>query len=129
MAKNLALARGAWGAELPAWLETLARACDASTQAAVARRMRYSPTVINQLLAAKYEGSRAAVEAAFKGAFGGATVTCPVVGEIASHVCAEHQRAPFAMTNPMRTRLYRACRSGCTHSHIKTGASAGEETP
>lgn len=127
MARNAELAERAWGAELPAWVERLAVQCDATTQAAVAKAMRYSAAVINQVIACKYPGSLAAVEAAFKGAFQDARVQCPVAGDIALHVCMEHQRAPFAMTNPMRTRLYRACRSGCPHSLIKPASDGGQE--
>lgn len=123
MTKNLDLARAAYGAALPAWLECLAIECDRSSQQDVAKQLRYSGTVVNQVLAGKYNGSLGAVESAFKGAFQAASVNCPVVGEIALQVCMEHQRAPFANTNPMRTRLYRACRGKCPHSRIN------KETP
>lgn len=126
MDKNLELARASWADELPLWIDLLARECDHRSQAAVSKQMRYSPPVINQVIARKYPGSLKAVESAFKGAFMDAKVECPVVGTIAMHVCAEHQRAPFAMTNPMRTRLYRACRGGCPHSLIKSGQAEKE---
>lgn len=130
MAKNAEIAHLAWGASLPSWVEQLAVECDHTSQAAVAKEMRYSGAVINQVIAAKYPGSLNAVEAAFKGAFQNAKVKCPVVGVIAMHVCAEHQRAPFAMTNPMRTRLYRACRNGCPNSriHVVGAGTPGKES-
>lgn len=129
MAKNVEIAHLAWGAILPDWVAQLAVQCDSSSQAAVAKAMRYSGTVINQVIARKYAGSLNAVEAAFKGAFQDAKVKCPVLGVIAMHACAEHQRAPFAMTNPMRTRLYRACRSGCLHSRLPLAAHHRQERP
>lgn len=119
MSRNVQMAQAAWSeSPLPEWLLTLAEACDRTSQADVAKQLRYSGTVVNQVLRRKYTGSYAAVEQAVSGAFKAATVRCPVIGDIAAQACLEHQRAPFAGTNNIRVRLYRACRNGCTHSRL-----------
>lgn len=96
------------------WLTVLAEACRDSSQAAVAARIGYSATVVNQVLKGKYTGDLRAVEQAVRGALLSYTIECPVLGALPAHLCLEHQRRPFAATNPLRVRLYRACRT-CTH--------------
>lgn len=100
------------------WIELLRAACAASTQAAVARRLGYSSTVVNQVLKGSYTGDLARVKAAVEGALMQAEVDCPVCGSIPRQRCVEHQRAPFRATSPMSVQLYRACRGGCPHSLI-----------
>ena len=119
--RNLKMARDAWGDDLPSWVELLARESDRTSQSEVARKLRYSSGgVVGEVLRKRWTGSYDNVRKAVEGAFQAATVRCPVVGDIASHACLEHQRAPYASTNPIRVRLYRACRSGCPHSGLKT---------
>ncbi len=100
------------------WLDTLRAECARTSQARVAAAIGYSPAVVNQVLKGVYPGDLTAVEKAVRGAFMGATVTCPILGEIASNRCLEEQRRDFAATNPQRVMLYRACRGGCKHSRI-----------
>ncbi len=111
-------ARSSWGKDVPPWVLALARACDAGSGASVAKRLGYSGAVVSQVLRNAYQGSLSRVEEVVRGAFMAETVGCPVVGEIAKDLCAEHQRRPFANTNPTRVRLYRACRGGCPHSKV-----------
>lgn len=118
--RNLEMARAAWPAPMPGWIELLATECDRSSQAAVAKRLSYSGTVVNQVLRNRYTAGLDAVESAVKGLFEGKEVVCPVLGALAAHRCQENQRAPYASTNPIRVRLYKACRAGCPHSRIKT---------
>lgn len=101
------------------WIAILAEECERSSQATVARRLGYSPAVINQVLKRTYKGDVNRVQAVVEGALMGRTVDCPVVGELPRNTCLDHQRAPFAATNAQRVRLYRACRSGCPHSRIE----------
>ena len=126
--RNLDMARAAWGDAMPSWLETLATECDRTSQADVSRRLRYSGGVIGPVLRRSYTGSYDAVEQAMKGVFQAAKVRCPVLGDMAMQDCLEHQRRPFAGTNNIRVRLYKACRGGCTHSRLKTGGTAGKES-
>jgi hypothetical protein len=115
-------ARAGWGEAAPDWVLALATACDESSQAAVARRLGYSPTAVSTTLKGDYGADLSRLEAAVRGAFMAATVGCPVIGEIGADLCAEHQRRPYANTNPTRIALHRACRSGCIHSkHAKGG--------
>ncbi|MDI3260060.1 MAG: hypothetical protein QJR02_10230 [Sinobacteraceae bacterium] len=105
------------------WLELLRAACASSTQAAVARRLGYSSTVVNQVLKGTYSGDLQRVKAAVEGALMQAEVDCPVCGSIPRQRCVEHQRAPFRATSPMSVQLYRACRGGCPHSLLPAGAA------
>ena len=91
-------------------LELLKAKCAESSQASVARQLGYKPSTICQILNGSYPGSPENVLAKVEEIFGGTMVNCPVVGEITLRKCREHQDRPFAATNPLRVRLYRACR-------------------
>lgn len=110
-----ARAAAAWGADLPAWVAALAEACEGASQNRVAEQVGYSAAVISQVLKRSYRGDYAAVERRVRAALMGETVVCPVLGEIAATDCHRHQSRPFATTNPLRVRLWRACRS-CPHA-------------
>lgn len=101
------------------WLDTLRRACEASSQRRVSDRLRRitacsypSETVISQVLSGTYPGRTERLRDLVESAYLGATVDCPILGEIAREDCHTHQRKPFAATNPIAVQLYRACR-GC----------------
>ena len=111
----------------PLWLTTLRRAVKASSLPVVGRQIGYSTGAISAVLNGKYTASLDRVQRAVEGALMGSSIACPVVGDIPSQRCVEHQSAPFAATNPMRVRLYRACRSGCPHSMIKPAGAGGKE--
>ena len=107
------------------WLTALRRACDESSQAAVARRLRQadgypSPALINQVLAGKYTRDTARLQGLVEGLLMRQTVDCPVLGDIGKNKCLEHQARPrrFATANPLFVRLWKACRSGCPHSKL-----------
>ncbi|MDT0496491.1 hypothetical protein RM530_03810 [Algiphilus sp. W345] len=108
----------AWGEGMPDWVRVLATQCDASSQSTVAKALGYSGGIVGPVLRRTYTAGYDAVEARVRGAFLAATVSCPVLGEMALHVCLQHQRSQFAATNPTRVRLYRACRGGCPHSRL-----------
>lgn len=97
-------------APIPAWIAALRDACLGMSQREVAALIGYSESVISQVLSGKYRGDMRRVQAAVEGGLMGATVDCPVVGVIPRQRCIEHQRRPFAATNPTRVQLYRACR-------------------
>lgn len=129
---NLDRARAAWGEDMPDWVRMLANACDQTSQSKAAERLRYSTGAVNAVLARKYGkpgASYEAIAAAVRGAFMDAQVQCPVLGELRQHVCMEHQRQPFAATNPTRVRLYRACRAGCPHSLISSAGVTPAPAP
>lgn len=104
-------AHAAWGADLPDWVRVLAERCDQSSQSQVAREVGYSGAAISCVIRGKYAGDVRAVEQAVRGAYLRAVVDCPVLGDLPSHQCLEHQRRPFAATNRLRVDLYRACQT------------------
>ncbi len=105
-------ARTAWGADLPRWVAEMARACADASQAQVAKRMDYSPTVISQVLNRVYQGSYPAVQEVFEGAFEGLSIDCPALGGISPATCRgwREKARSFGNTNGQRVQMYRACR-------------------
>ncbi len=103
------------------WVAVLRTQCENSSQIAVSKELGYSPAVINQVLKGSYKGDTATVGMTVKGRYMAQQVNCPVVGEIATHICLNYQKQPFAAINPLRVQLYKACRAGCPHSRIGGG--------
>jgi hypothetical protein len=97
------------------WLAALRDECARTSQAAVARRINYSATVVNQVLKGAYKGDLHGVQRAVEGALLGMTVKCPVIGDLARNLCLDYQRQPFAATNPTRVQLARTCPK-CTNN-------------
>ena len=116
----------AWGEDLPAWVRVLATAADQESMRNVAERLRYSSAVVSQVINRKYAGSLEAVQKAVEGAFLDVHVPCPVLGVLPLQQCLENQRRPRCGGNPTLIRLWRACRSGCPNSLIKS-AGGGKE--
>ncbi|MBO0346015.1 transcriptional regulator [Roseibium sp. CAU 1637] len=112
-------AAAAWNGQLPEWVSELANLADRDGLNACARRLGYSAAVISQTISAKYPGDLSKVEDKVRGALMGAVVDCPILGEIGRDTCLSWQKKPRAVTNAMRTKLHRACRSGCPHSRLK----------
>lgn len=108
-----------WGggnpARVPDWVMILAETVDAQGVRKTAERVGYSHSVISRVLNGKYDGDMERVAEIVKGAMLGATVMCPVSGEIARDVCLDNQRRGPPFTSSLRARLYRACRDGCPH--------------
>lgn len=113
MNNNLSRTITAWNGEAPGWVLALARACDETNQTVVARRIGYSPALVNQVLKGVYGGDMSRVEALVRGAYLGAVVDCPAIGEIPVDRCLTDQKKPYSATNAQRVRQWRACRSGC----------------
>lgn len=113
----LARAQAAWG-NPPDWVRALADACDRATQTEVAKRIGRSAALVSNVLTAKYKGDLTAVEQVVRGALMNGVVDCPVVGELASDTCDQHQKAKWSPINPQRIAFYRACRAGCPHSRL-----------
>jgi len=100
--------RTAWSFEPPDWIAALAEACERDSQAAVGRRIGYSASVVNQLLAGSYRGNMAKVERAVRLALLPEQVCCPVLGPITSTDCVRHQRHP-SVVNSVKAELARTC--------------------
>jgi len=101
------------------WVQILRdEVAKAGSQARVGERIGYSAAVINRVLKGNYNGTVEKVKAKVEGAFMGAVVECPVIGEIPRDRCISHQGKRFAATNPMRVQLHRTCPS-CEHNRRK----------
>lgn len=108
---QLMTAQGAWGAEMPDWIATLAQACIETSQNQVARRLGYSSTVVSLVLRNKYTGDIGNVETAVRGTFENLCVACPVLGEIPVIDCRNWQQKArtYSNENSMRVRMFKAC--------------------
>jgi len=100
------------------WVAVLREQCAASSQKRVGMIINYSNAVVNQVLKGTYKGDLKRVESAVKGAFMNEMVGCPIVGEIATHICLNYQKKKFSSINPLSVQLYKACRNGCPHSKL-----------
>lgn len=98
------------------WIEELRAEAARTTQEKAGKRIGYSSGTVNQVLKGTYPGDMRRVEEAVRGALMGATVDCPVVGDLPRNRCIDYQRrsGSFAATNPMRVQLHRACPT-CVH--------------
>ncbi|PZR89669.1 MAG: transcriptional regulator [Stutzerimonas stutzeri] len=117
---SLDKARLAWGDPLPEWVEALAEACNADTQAAVGRKLGYSGTAVSLVLSNKYgAGDMERFEGVVRGALMAETVPCPVLQDISRDRCLYWQGRPFSTASGNSVRMHQACRSGCPHSRLK----------
>jgi hypothetical protein len=120
----VAIAREAWGDRLPDWVLELAEEATRTSGTAVAKRLNYSGAIVTQVVRRKYPGNLARVEGVVRGALMGATVQCPILGEIGRNRCLDEQKKPNSGTSSIRSKLYRACRGGCPHSRIPAKEAA-----
>ncbi len=91
-------------------MELLTKAVAEYGQAAVARKLKYSASAVNQILKGKYAGNTDKLLQKVAEVYGADTVQCPVMGEIALSKCADERRKPFAPSSPQRAKLWRACK-------------------
>lgn len=104
------------------WLARLRAEVQRTSQKRVATALRGdngypSETLLSQVLSGKYPGQAGRLQRLVEGYYLGATVACPVLGEISRADCEHHQVKPFAATNPQRVALFRGCRGGCPNAH------------
>jgi hypothetical protein len=109
--------------DAPDWVRTLATACDEQGQATVARELGVSATLVSQVRRGLYgrggrHGDLSKVEQRVRGRYLGATILCPVKGQISAAECLANQKLPLITTNRSRVALYQACRSGCPNSRL-----------
>jgi hypothetical protein len=93
------------------WIDALRHECDRTSQDQAGHLIGYSDSVVSQVLRGVYRGDLKRVEEAVRGALLGATVECPVIGDIPRNRCLDHQRRArdIAATNPLRVQLAKAC--------------------
>lgn len=111
----------AWGPEMPDWVRALAEACDKSSQAKVAKVIGNSSSVVNRVLSNSYPGNMNKVAEKVRGHYLSERVTCPALGDISRQRCVAEQDRKLSAQNPLRVRIYRACRSGCPNSRLGAG--------
>jgi hypothetical protein len=113
MSGPLDTARAAWGAAIPDWIEVLAIECGRSSQIAVAKELGRSGAVISQVLRKVYPADLRHIEERVRGVFLDAKVPCPAMGEMPLQDCQDWREKArvFALGNPTRVRMYRACAS------------------
>lgn len=104
------------------WLDVLRQQVEARSQGRVADELGVSKTQISQVLNGKYPADPADLRRKVEGHYMKVTVECPVLGTIPVHECKAHQKAEFGAHNPLRVRLYRACRAGCPNSKLEATA-------
>ncbi|MCH4295601.1 helix-turn-helix domain-containing protein [Shewanella sp. 3B26] len=101
------------------WLEVMAEQAELHGQKAVANKLGISRTTVSQVLSGKYPGDMERMRKLVEGAYMNRTVLCPVLGEIPLNECLANQRNTRTTGNPIRIKLYRACRAGCGHSSLE----------
>lgn len=122
--KNLAAAIEGWPGAVPDWVETLARACDADSQSAVATRVGLSPSAINSVVRGRYPASTDRIEQLVRGHLMSAVVPCPVLGDLQADLCQEWQgRATRAPASAFHRRMAAGCRA-CPHSRLARDRAA-----
>lgn len=99
------------------WLAMLQLQVKTLGQRTVAEQLNLSTATISQVCNEKYPGDMARISALVESVYLNKTVHCPVLGEIPWHQCQQHQKNHYT-GNPQKLRLYKACRSGCTHSDL-----------
>lgn len=95
---------------VPEWVRLLADYSDTHTQAAAARKIGRSASLVNQVLKQKYPGDLAAVQARVETALKVEMVRCPILGSITGSECLKHQGAPYYSGNHVAVALFRQCR-------------------
>ena len=106
-------AEKAWGHPLPDWIEALALACERSSQAKVARDLGRSGAVISHVLRKTYGADMGRIEERVRGLLLDGRVICPALGDLPAHECQDWRAKSrvFAVGNPLRTRMFRACKA------------------
>ena len=112
----------AHGEGCPPWIMALATACDkAGTVRPVASRIGYSHSAVSAVINGSYPGNPDKIMVAVTSCLMGNEVACPVLGKVAAEKCLRIQRRPKLMaSDPTAVKLWRACRSGCEFSGVKS---------
>lgn len=122
MSANAEMMRASWGVSPPEWIAVLAEECDRTSQSKTASRLNVSAAMVNQAIRNSYKGRLDRLEERVKGEFMNEKSACPVLGEISTRECLDHQARPYATTNHIRVALFRACRT-CPNNRGRKDAS------
>lgn len=92
-------------------LTLLKKEVEAKGPAQVAREIGYSAAAVSQVANDKYPGDPTNILTRVEEIYGGSTVDCPGLGEeISLAKCADWRRKQFGNTNPLRVRMFQACK-------------------
>ncbi|MBP0483966.1 hypothetical protein [Sagittula salina] len=122
-------ARSAWGEDMPNWVRALAEECDRSSQNKAADRIGRSPSLVSNVLAAKYAGDMAAVEDLVRGILLSETLACPALGEIGKKDCRDWRTKAreFRNVNTLYVQMFRACNRCPRHRDTTTETTSEKE--
>lgn len=102
------------------WIVALAALADRGGLKAAGEAIGYSGGLVSQVIANKYPGDIAKVEAKTRGALLGASVDCPGAGDAMDRkTCLDWQDKPLARTSAYRVRMYHACRACPISKHFQ----------
>lgn len=90
-------------------IQLLKEACDNTSQSSVAKKIGYSPTVVNLVLKGSYTGDMNKVRRVIRTRLGISHVDCPILGVIENEKCVTEQSKPFSSANSHRVRMFKAC--------------------
>lgn len=115
-------AKTAWGDPLPDWVQALAEEADRIKLKGIAGRLAYSQAALSSVLSKKYGGDVARIEGKVRGLLLGATVMCPVYGEMGRDQCLDFQKVVPPFSSGASASCYRNCRGmgvpKCPNSRI-----------
>lgn len=104
-------ALASWNNQPPEWVLKLAAFSDSASQVAAARKIGYSPALVNKVLKNTYTGDLAAVRESVIRGLSDETVDCPALGCIDGDTCIRWQNTPFSGANHQLVTMFRACRN------------------
>lgn len=109
-------AKAAWGSAMPDWVEALAEECDRTSVRKTGASIGLSPATVSLLVNNKYAPRPlAGVEKTIRSRLHLNSIHCPVLGRICFQRCRSEQAAPLNVHDPVRLRVYKACRKGCAN--------------
>ena len=115
---RLSAAREAWDGHAPAWVEVLAQNLDSGKSLQeLAGIVGYSKTALSLVLSNKYPGNPGRIGKAIETHLTGATVVCPLLGDILAGECAANQAREFSAASSARVALWKACRKCHNRQH------------
>jgi hypothetical protein len=92
------------------WQELLHQKVQELGRRNVEAELGISRTTLSLVLNNKYKETKH-IEALVMEAYGTLKVVCPVMGEISKKRCTRESKMPNTLSNPIRARIYRACRT------------------
>lgn len=112
----VAIAREAWGDDLPDWVEALAQECQRTSQNKAAQVLGYSNGAVSMVIRNKYVANSQGIEMAVRGALMSESIDCPFIGMIGKDVCRQWRikRKRGVRANRLQIQMARAC-GECLH--------------